>query len=102
MIITPPQTDAQQQAAAIRFVALVDALATKHYGIGASDFNIDVEKALECLTCGISALDVINEDAERFGLDRIDVLVWGVPQKAEVTEDDVKAAEAELAKGEQQ
>ena len=92
------QTQSVEQQAA-RFVALVDILGMKHYGMPATEFDIDADKALDCIQNNVSVIEVINEDAERFDLDRIDISDYGVPSKATLTEDDLLAAETQLAEG---
>lgn len=95
------QTQTLEQQAA-HFVALADVLGMKHYGMPAAEFDIDQDEALDCIQNNVSVIEVINRDAERFDLDRIDVTVWGIPTKAELTEEDVLAAETQLAEGKAQ
>lgn len=95
------QTQSVEQQAT-HFVALVDALGMKHYGMPAAEFDIDADKALDCIQGNVSPIDVINEDAERFDLDRIDISDYGVPSKAALTEDDLMAAETQIAEGKAQ
>ncbi|WP_408601390.1 hypothetical protein [Pseudomonas sp. PLMAX] len=90
------QTQSLDQQAA-HFVALADILGMKHYGMPAAEFDIDADEALDCIQNNVSVLEVLNRDAERFDLDRIDVTHFGVPSKADLTEDDLREAEAQLS-----
>jgi hypothetical protein len=79
-----------------RFVALADAMAVKHYGLDANEFNVDEETALQHIQDGLSVIDVLNAAADAFDLDRLDIDSF-VPSKRPLTEEDLNTADAELA-----
>jgi hypothetical protein len=79
-----------------RFVALADAMAVKHYGLDANEFNVDEETALQHIQEGRSVIDVLNAAADAFDLDRLDIDSF-VPSKRPLTEEDLNTADAELA-----
>jgi hypothetical protein len=80
-----------------RFVALANAMADKHYGLDANEFNVDEETALQHIQDGRSVIDVLNADADAFDLGRMDVMVFGVPANRPLTEEDLKTADQELS-----
>jgi hypothetical protein len=80
-----------------RFVALANAMADKHYGLDANEFNVDEETALVHIQEGRSVIDVLNADADAFDLDRMDVSDFGVASKRPLREEDLNTAEAELS-----
>lgn len=82
---------------AAHFVALANALGTKHYGMSAAEFGIYTEEAFDCIQNQESVLDVLNLDAQKYDLERIDLRHLGSPSKAALTEEDLSAAEALLS-----
>jgi hypothetical protein len=93
---TAPQATEQNDIAARNLLALVEFMGQKHYGQSAADFNLDENGAVQCIRDNISALDVINECAEDFNLDRIDKSDYGVPSQTLLNDADLKAAMDEL------
>ncbi|WP_274643956.1 hypothetical protein [Pseudomonas serbica] len=79
-----------------RFVALADAMAVKHYGLDANEFNVDEETALQHIQEGRSVIDVLNADADAFDLDRLDSDSF-VPSQRPLTEEDLQTADKELS-----
>lgn len=90
------QTEEQQSQAAKTFLALAESLAASHYGLSAADFDLNAESALQCVKDKITVLEVLNECAEDFDLDRIDVHAFGVPLKTLLNEGDLKAAASRI------
>lgn len=78
------------------FLGLAEILARTAYGLTLDDLGIEEGGVLESILNGESVLDLVNDPAQDADLGRIDKSDYGVPSTAELNQDDLAAAIAQL------